>query len=362
MMKVTTEIARHAVLGGALLGGGGGGSIEMGMALARQALAQGPLHLWHIDELPPHATVITVSLVGAPAAARQYVTADHFVRAVTLLRDKVDLRIDAMVTSENGGFATVNGWYQSAVLGLPVVDAPCNGRAHPLGLMGSMGLHLRPGYQAHAAVVGGDTSAGRFVEQVYSGSLQEVSQLVRRAAIEAGGMVAVARNPVEASWVRTHAAVGGISQAIALGAILRENVQAPARLQALAERTGAQVLATGKVEALRRHTGDGFDTGSVVMSAGTDLYELSFFNEYIAVERAGQRLATFPDLIATLEQDTLCPLTTAAIEPGRDIVLVVIPWTHLCLGAGMKDPKLYAEVSKAVGMEVPLPAGLVGER
>lgn len=43
----------------------------------------------------------------------------------------------------------------SAMAGIPVVDAPCNGRAHPLALIGSLGLHRFPKHRTWTAAVGG---------------------------------------------------------------------------------------------------------------------------------------------------------------------------------------------------------------
>jgi DUF917 family protein len=356
---ITEEIVERAVLGGGLLGGGGGGSLAEGMALGRAALARGSVALRGIEELPPEAIVVTVSLVGAPAAPERWVTPEHLVRAVEILRDRSRMAIDALITSENGGFATVNGWYQSAVLGIPVLDAPCNGRAHPLGLMGSMGLHRRGEYRACAAAVGGYAQRGRLVEEFYSGSLEEVSAGVRQAAVRAGGMVAVARNPVPASYVGQHAAVGAICQAIRLGAILHDAPGLSAKLQALSAEAGARTVDVGEVTRVGRRTAGGFDVGSVLVTSNKSEYELSFWNEYMTIECAGERLATFPDLIATLACEEGCPLTTAAIAPGQRVALITIPWDRLILGSGMRDAGLYERVERAIGKELrPTPHAL----
>lgn len=359
MLQITEEMVECAVLGGGLLGGGGGGALEEGLALGRAALERGSVLFMQIEDLSPEATVVTVSLVGAPAAPERCVTPEHFARAVEILRDRSRDAIDALITSENGGFATVNGWYQSAVLGIPVLDAPCNGRAHPLGLMGSMGLHRLTEYRACAAVVGGDAQRGRLVQEFYSGSVEEVSARVRQAAIASRGMVAVARNPVPASYVRQHAAVGAISHAMRLGALLRNASALSAKLQALSAETGARIIGLGEVTRVVRCTSGGFDVGSVLVMVGQDQYELSFWNEYMTMECAGKRLATFPDLIATLDGDDGWPLTTAVIAPGQKVALVTIPWDRLILGSGMRDPRLYEQVEKAVGKELrPLPQAL----
>ncbi|MDK3075364.1 hypothetical protein QO034_19985, partial [Sedimentitalea sp. JM2-8] len=56
-------------------------------------------------------------------------------------------RLAAINTNENGAQTTVNGWFHSALSGLPVLDLACNGRAHPSSLMGSLGLHLEGEYR-----------------------------------------------------------------------------------------------------------------------------------------------------------------------------------------------------------------------
>ena len=71
--------------------------------------------------------------------------------------------------------------------GLPVVDVPCNGRAHPTGVMGSMNLHKVKDYKTVQACVGGNPDTGNHVECFFEGSIEHTSKLVRLASIEAGG-------------------------------------------------------------------------------------------------------------------------------------------------------------------------------
>ena len=83
------------------------------------------------------------------------------------------------------------------MLGIPLIDAPCNGRAHPTGVMGSLNLHRDPNYITTMTCVGGRKELGRHVECTVTGSIDHCSKLVRAAAVEAGGLVAVIRNPVK---------------------------------------------------------------------------------------------------------------------------------------------------------------------
>ena len=167
MIQITEETVRAAVYGGALLGGGGGGDPHEGEILGGLALAVGDPVLLTLGELDDEASVVTVSAVGAPAAKDQYLKPMHYVRALELLKS-YGIAMDGLITCENGGIATVNGWFQSAVLGIPVIDAPANGRAHPIGLMGSMGLHMVPGFESVQTASG---KAGQGQQPVASASL-----------------------------------------------------------------------------------------------------------------------------------------------------------------------------------------------
>jgi DUF917 family protein len=157
-MFITEESLEAAILGGAVLGGGGGGSMRKGRANGREALSSGRLRLVDIDDVPPDATLITGSAVGAPAATEAQALPKDYVRAVELLSENGCPKPEGFIPNECGGSSITNGWVPAALLGLPVVDALCNGRAHPTGTMGSMGLHRDPEYVSRQAAAGGNPS------------------------------------------------------------------------------------------------------------------------------------------------------------------------------------------------------------
>jgi len=345
-----TKHVAQAALGGAYLGGGGGGLAADGRRLGELALASGQLRLVYPEELDPDSVVLTVSAVGAPASQQAAVDAVDYVRAVELFIETYGARPAALNTNENGGMATLNGWLQSACLGIPVVDAPCNGRAHPTGMMGSLGLHLVPDYISFQTAVGGDAAHGRRLEVTARGSLANCAEMIRQAAVRAGGLVAVARNPVPAGYVAGHAATGGISRALAVG---REALAAvPAeRARRVAAFLGGMVVGEGLVKAFCLRTSGGFDAGVAVVAGKGAEFELAFWNEYVTLESGGVRLATFPDLIATLDAEGL-PLTSAELKPGLPVQIISAPSSSLRLGAGMRDPELLRPVETATGKEI----------
>jgi hypothetical protein len=353
MTRIDKDLVEAAVMGGCLLGGGGGGSMEEGRRIGRLAVETGLPRIVTPEELPPDAVVVTVSAVGAPAAPDQFCTPMHYVRAVRLLSEG-GLKIGGLITSENGGHASVNGWFQSAVLDIPVVDAPCNGRAHPMGTMGSIGLHRLEGYVSRQTAAGGNPDTGRYTEFTVAAGIVEASRLVRQSAISAGGMVAVARNPVSPAYIKENAAPGALSQAINLGRkMLETSAKSPgAAAQAAADHLGGEVIAEGVVEEAALETKGGFDVGKIRVSDGTRMYELPFWNEYMALDLGGERLATFPDLIATVDLETGNPLPTASVRKGCRVAVLRIPKEKLILGAGMRDPALLGEIEKILDIKI----------
>lgn len=354
-MRLTSDDIEAAVLGGAVLGGGGGGSLENGRWLGQLAMQHGGLELVSVDTLPEETILVTCSYVGSPAAKNICVEPQAYIRAVELLRDQSGLEISGLITNECGGTATLNGWFQAARLNLPLVDAPCNGRAHPTGLMGSMGLHALEGYVSRQAAAGGEPAAGRYVELTVSGSIEASSALVRQTAVQAGGMVAVARNPINAGYVSTHAARGAIRQCIELGtAMLKEKPAGGlAVCQAAAQFLGGELVTSGSVDTCHLRSTGGFDVGEVIIGD----YRMDFWNEYMTLEHGTERLAVFPDLVMTLTESDGIPVTTAQVRQGQRLVILRVPREHLILGAGMFHRELYTSAEEILGKPIWVEAG-----
>lgn len=346
-MKINSEIVEYACMGGAFLGGGGGGSIEMGMKFGMAAISSGIPKLVNICDIPGDGTILTVSMVGAPGAQNIHLEPAHFTKAVEIFTNR-GIRIDALISNENGGFATVNGWYQSAVMNLPVLDAPCNGRAHPVGLMGGMGLQHRKNYISCQAAAGGKRENKNYLLIEVSGNIEAASEIIRQASISCGGMVAVARNPVDISWVMKNAATGAIRQAIEIGKILLNESSQEKMVSELNQYTGGRVLDRGSIEDIQRKTEKGFDLGVVNLSSGKDRIELSFLNEYICLEKDGERLVTFPDLITLIDAGKGRPVSSAEASTGNEVLIYHVPGKKLKLGSGMKDLALYRRIEEVL--------------
>ena len=345
-IKLTREMAEAAVLGGCVLGGGGGGSIDEGRKTASLAVELADLELLDGEELEEDDVVVNVSAVGAPSSTEAFAKPADYAETVRMVEQFTGKKAAGIITNEAGGLATVNGWIQAALLGLPVVDLPSNGRAHPTGIMGAMGLHRVEGYQSVQAAIGGNPAKGMKVEAVVKGSIERASALVRNAAVQAGGFVAVARNPVTVGYAKKNSAAGAVRQAISLGEAMRkaQSMGGEAVLEAVCKELGGRILHRGAVRRVELTCKGGFDVGCVSWEG----FELTFWNEYMTAEQDGKRLGTFPDLIMTLDAKTGMPITSAAIREGMEAAVLHVPKEGIRLGAGMRDPRLFEACEEAV--------------
>lgn len=344
------EILKYAIIGGAILGGGGGGSMESGTDVAQEAFKYGNPKLISIDEIPEDTIIITASAVGAPAALHKYITPEDYVKTIELFQNITGLKVGGIITNENGGNATINGWIQSAKLNIPLIDAPCNGRAHPTGTMGSMGLNNLRDYTAYQVAIGGNPNKEMYIQAFFKGTIESTSKLVRQTSIAAGGLVVVARNPVDARYVKKNGAVGGITHAINTGKVFYnglENSQEKA-IEEVCEFLKGEVVIKGSIDELQLNTTGGFDVGTVKIKN----YELTFWNEYMTLQRDKERIATFPDLIMTFDLTTGIPVTSAEIKKGQNIAVIKVDKENLCLGQGMREEKLIKEIEPIIGKEI----------
>ncbi|MEK3911217.1 DUF917 family protein [Paenibacillus sp. FSL H7-0331] len=344
-INVDEQMMEYAVYGGAVLGGGGGGWIEDGLQLGRLALEVGPLHLLTADEMDEDATLLTTSIVGAPAAKDKHVKPIHCLRAMELLGESFKKPIDGIIVNENGANTTVNGWFQAAITGLPIIDLACNGRAHPTSIMGAMNLHELPEYISHQAAAGG--RGNQYLEVSVSATIEQTSSLIRRVSVDAGGLVAVARNPVTVKYARANGAPGAISQAIELGEALLTH-KGESAIEAVCSKLGGRVVAVGEVSEFAITTDRGWDVGHVTIGD----YELTFWNEYMTLEQDGQRLATFPDLIMTLDARTAHPVVSAAITKGQAVAVIHVPRGQLILSTTMSNPALLQPIEDVIGKSI----------
>lgn len=353
--KLTSDDVLAAVKGGSIYACGGGGWADHGMMLGTAAVMAGQPELVSIDELDPDAWIATAAAIGAPgeSTAWQMLGVDY-VRAVRLVEEWLGAPLAGLIIGQNGMSSTLNAWLPSAILGLSVIDAVGDVRAHPTGDMGSIGLAGSPQPMIQAAA-GGNRSMNAYIELLVKGATARVSPVLRTAADMAGGFIASCRNPVPASYVKDHAALGGISMAIELGnTILAAEGQGGDSVRgAICEATGGRILASGTVTAKNiAYAREAFDIGTITLATASGDVTIHVMNEHMAVDAAnGDRIATYPDVITTLDRGG-APVSAGRIAEEMEIHILHVPYRLLPLSASVSDPAVYPPVEEALKLSI----------
>lgn len=352
---LTEKDVEAAVRGGSVYAAGGGGWSDHGRMLGYAAVSIGRPELISIDELDDNDWVATAAAIGAPASTTAWeMQGVDYVKAVQLLQDALGEQVSALMIGQNGKSSTLNGWLPSAILGTKVLDAVGDVRAHPTGDMGSIGMANSPEQMIQTAV-GGNRAENRYIELVVRGATAKVSPVLRTAADMSGGFIASCRNPLRASYVRQNAALGGISLALTLGeAIIRADAKGGhAIIDAIVKTTGGTIIGEGEVtDKSVTYTKEAFDVGTITLGGGDKAVTLHVMNEYMAVDDAGgNRIATFPDIIATLSPDGE-PMSVGQLEVGMSVFLLHVPKAIIPLSSSVKDPSVYPVAEKALGISI----------
>ena len=356
MGRVLTEKdVEPAVKGGSVYAAGGGGWADHGRMLGYAATSIGKPELVDIEELEPRDWVATAAAIGAPASTTAWeMQGRDYVKAVELLQEALGETVAGLMIGQNGKSSTLNAWLPGAILGTKVVDAVGDIRAHPTGDMGSIGMASSP-EQSIQTAVGGNRAENRYIELVTRGATARISPILRTASDMSGGFIASCRNPVRAKYVRRNAALGGISLALELGEaiIAAEAKGGSAVIDAIVRTTGGTILAKGTVTQKDLvYTKEAFDVGRFVLDGGDKAVTIHTMNEYMAVDDAGgTRLATFPDVITTLDASGT-PLSAGQLRVGMYVFVLHVSKKLIPLSSSVIEPAVFPPVEKALGIEL----------
>jgi hypothetical protein len=345
---LTADDLEPALIGGLFLsaGGSGKGAVARGRQLGRMALDYGGVRFVTLDEIDPDGPVITATAIGAPGFADPAVMPRDSIDAARRLVAMLDKPPVGVICGHVPGF---NAWLVAAALGLDYVDAASNGRGHPTVKMGGMGLASRPDISIiQIACSGSKTSRLGFVAE---GDIVRTSNVMRQAAVVNGGLIYAARGPLAAGFIKENGAPGAIAFQLDLGcAMLRAGGRD--RVRATVEFLGGELLSQGEVTGNTVAYAGGFDLGRMTVRGKNGEVVLGIYNEYMTADVDGRRVATFPDMIGTLDPATGEPVAISELPPGSPVAVVVAHRSKFPVGKGALDPAVFPEVEKAMGVDM----------
>jgi DUF917 family protein len=348
--RLNTDDLDAALIGGLLLSAGGSGQrgADRHLVQGRMALDYGGVELVSLDELDPDGPIITATAVGAPGFAKPQVAAGDCVDSARRLVGLLDKPPVGVICGHVPGF---NAWLVAAALGLPYVDAASNGRGHPTVKMGGMGLASRPDVHIVQVGRGGEQADGSRLTVVAEGNIVRTSTVMRQAAVVNGGLIYAARGPLTAAFIKENGAAGAITFQFALGRAMLAATGSD-RVAATAGFLSGELLMTGEVTTNTVAYAGGFDVGRMTLRGNRREVVLGIYNEYMTADLDGRRVATFPDMIGTLDPDSGAPVAISELPPGSRVAVIIAHRSKFPIGKGALDPAVFPEVEEAMGLDL----------
>ncbi|MBR0932705.1 DUF917 family protein [Bradyrhizobium jicamae] len=347
---LTGDDVEAGLVGGLFLSAGGSGrnAVAKNRGLGQMALDYGGVRLVGIDELDPDATVITATAVGAPGFANWAIRPRDSINAARRLIERFERPPVGVICGHVPGF---NAWLVAAALGLDYVDAASNGRGHPTVKMGGMGLASRLDLSITQVGCSGSKAENNEFAVVVDGDIVRTSNLMRQAAVINGGLIYAARGPLSAGYIRENGAPGAITFQLDLGRAMLAASGAD-RIRATVEFLDGELLVEGEVTENTVAYGGGFDLGQMKVRGTRGEAVLGVYNEFMTADVEGQRVATFPDMIGTLDPETGDVISISESKPGTHVAVIIAHRSKFPVGKGALDPAVFPEVEKAMGVDM----------
>lgn len=315
-------------LGSVFLATGGGGDPYVNQLLVEQALrAHGPVTLITPQDLDANALVVAMGEAGAPMVRmEQLPVGDEPAAALMAYQAATGKRVTHVIPFEIGGGNSVLPLIAAAVHGLPIVDGDGMGRALPEAQMMTFPLAGLSPTPALAIDYQGDTLLFN------TRSTSDYERQLRAVLQAMGGMVLTVEFPMSGTQVASAAVPNTLTLARDLGRLLRsirgEAAEGLPHIIDFFKGTlyrGCKQVFAGKVVDFQRRTVGGFDVGSVAIDA-TDGHsaEITIRNEYLAILSDGKPLASVPDLITLIDEDSSQPINAERLSFGQRVRVLAI--------------------------------------
>ncbi len=327
LQEFPEENIESLATGAWILGTGGGGNPYLSTLNLRRLYAEGArVQVLQPDELADDDMVAVVSGMGAPLVGQERLKDPrHMARAVELREDYLGRPVRAIMALEIGGANALSPFLAAALLGRPVVNADCMGRAYPEAQMTSFaigGLSMFP--LSLVDVRDNEVIVTRAESWKW---MEKVSRAVCTAV---GSTAATCKAPRTGREVKDWGIHDTITQATDLGRVVLE---ARARhddpVAAVLDHARGKQIFRGKIVDVDRTTTGGFLRGKTVIEGidadrGATL-ELAFQNEWAVAFRNGEPVAMTPDLLCLLDSVSGSAIGTESVRYGQRVSVVALP-------------------------------------
>jgi len=326
LVPVSADELKSLAIGTGILGTGGGTHPYLELLNIEKLYREGlSVSLVAPEDLGDDDLVAELGYMGAPLVTKERIPDPrHTLRPVEMMREATGVEFRAVMAGEIGAENGVLPFLVASLLGLPVVDADCMGRAFPEMQMSSFVIRGLPLYPFALA----DIRNNEVLMLNAEGPLW-VERINRRLCTEMGAIAATCRPPRTGRQIKNHAVHGSVSRAIRLGsAVRRARMTHSDPMTAVTDTEDGKLLFKGKVIDVARRTTDGFVRGRARIE-GHDAFaghsfEVDFQNEFTVGWVDGELKVMVPDLICILDAETGEAIGTETIRYGLRVGVVAI--------------------------------------
>ncbi|MBO67553.1 MAG: hydantoinase [Acidiferrobacteraceae bacterium] len=325
--KITIDDVNALGIGAGILGTGGGGDPYLeGIQLRRELEKHGSQTLLDPQMIDENVLAVVVGMIGAPTAGIEKLReGTEIIRAVRLLERHLGQKFGAIVIAEIGGANSMGPLVTGLQAGVPTVDGDGMGRAFPELQMCSFLLQgdvtVAPLAMADAGV------ATAVIPKTKTAVWSE--RLARNLATSMGATAGLACMVMTGKQVKEYCVPYTVSLACRLG---ERVIQARAKNEdvsdVIARSLGGKVQLRGKITDVFRRTTRGWAQGNLTVESFSDSsvrLEINFQNEFLIAKENGNVVATVPDMICIVVEETGEPIPTERLYYGARVAVIVVP-------------------------------------
>jgi uncharacterized protein len=330
LLRIDARAAEAIAIGAGILGTGGGGNPYLGLQMTREMLRRGAnIAVVDVADVPDDALVCGIGSMGAPTVGIEKLPrGDEPLADLRALEAHTGGQVTHLIAGEIGGANAMQPLIQSAFSGLPAVDGDGMGRAFPelqhctfsIG-----GIACTP-----AAIADCHHNTAVFPRLQDTVTLE---RLARAVTVQMGARAGYAFPLMSGAEMRRTAVQGSYTLAHAIGdAVLTARERHEDPIATILGCTDGTLLFAGRIIDVERRLVAGFARGTLLLNgSGTfadTRAEIAFQNENLIAwigEGRERVLATVPDLISLVDEQTGDPVTTEMVRFGLRVVVLGIP-------------------------------------
>ncbi len=330
MLIVDERAAEAIAIGAGILGTGGGGNPYLGFLMTREMLRCGAtIAVVGAADVPDDAVVCGIGSMGAPTVGIEKLPrGDEPLAALRALEAHTGRRATHLIAGEIGGANAMQPLIQSAFSGLPAVDGDGMGRAFPELQHCTFSIGGVPCTPAAIADCHHNTVLFPALRDT-----QTLERFARAVTVQMGARAGYAFPIMTGAEMKRTAVHGSYTLAHAIGrAVLAARDAHADPVPAILAVTDGVILLRGRIVDVERRLAAGFARGLLrIAGTGGDagrVVEIAFQNENLIAWEGPERqcvLATVPDLITLVDEDSGDPVTTEITRYGLRVAVLGIP-------------------------------------